>query len=216
MTTSKTPNTTSSQPIQQQECCMCGDYGFSYELFQCKVCQFRSQHRYCSNLYPNMPDSCRTCNWCLMTQNEDKTQHSSNSNSSSSCKNEDKTASSKTKMNNNSNNDHHLHHHQVGPLILRRQGIRPMNLQQLSGPIKKQKSVEIVVPPPPSPSPSPAAKSPSIRKRVLTNGAKEERLRRTRSAEISNAPTGNGNGFTSKQVFRSKVRRYKLLDEVSS
>ncbi|KAM6560608.1 hypothetical protein CsatA_029847 [Cannabis sativa] len=208
MTTSKTPNTTSSHSTQQ-ECCMCGDYGFSYELFQCKVCQFRSQHRYCSNLYPNMPVSCRTCNWCLMIQNEDKTQHSSNSNSSSSCKTEDKTTSPTTKINNSD------HHNQVGSLILRRQGIRPMNLQQLSGPIKKQKSVEIVVPPP-SPSPSPVAKSPSIRKRVLTNGAKEERLRRTRSAEISNAPSPTGNGISSKQVFRSKVRRYKLLDEVSS
>ena len=28
------------------ECCMCGDYGLSHELFQCKVCHFRSQHRY--------------------------------------------------------------------------------------------------------------------------------------------------------------------------
>jgi len=25
---------------------MCGDCGLPHELFQCKVCQFRSQHRY--------------------------------------------------------------------------------------------------------------------------------------------------------------------------
>lgn len=32
-------------PQPTPECCMCGDYGLSYELFQCKVCQYRSQHR---------------------------------------------------------------------------------------------------------------------------------------------------------------------------
>lgn len=34
-----------SQAICPAECCMCGDYGVSNELFRCKVCQFRSQHR---------------------------------------------------------------------------------------------------------------------------------------------------------------------------
>lgn len=34
----------SSQP--GPECCMCGDCGLPYELFQCKACHFRSQHRY--------------------------------------------------------------------------------------------------------------------------------------------------------------------------
>ena len=149
-----------------------------------------------------------------MTQKEEKSQNSSNS--SSSCRNdvvqEDKekvkTTSSKIKIKNNNNDNKQTSNDKVGALILRRQGISPMNLQQLSGPIKKQRSVEIV-----SPS-SPAAKSQSkspatIRKRVLTNGAKEEILRRTSSEEISN-------GINTKHVFRNKVRRYKLLDEVSS
>ncbi|XP_019057957.1 PREDICTED: uncharacterized protein LOC104806779 isoform X2 [Tarenaya hassleriana] len=51
------------------ECCMCGDSGLSHELLFCKTCRFRSQHRYCSNMYPNS-DSYDTCNWCL-GQNSD-------------------------------------------------------------------------------------------------------------------------------------------------
>lgn len=31
--------------VKGSECCMCGDYGLSDELFQCEVCSFRSQHR---------------------------------------------------------------------------------------------------------------------------------------------------------------------------
>nr|CAD1826288.1 unnamed protein product [Ananas comosus var. bracteatus] len=33
-------------------CCMCGDHGLPRELFKCKICLVRSQHKYCSNLYP--------------------------------------------------------------------------------------------------------------------------------------------------------------------
>ncbi|KAI8013411.1 hypothetical protein LOK49_LG05G03071 [Camellia lanceoleosa] len=78
------------------------------------------------------------------------------------------------------------------------------NLQlQVSSPIKKQRL--------PEESPSVAA----ARKRTTTGGggggSVEKRLRRTKSEEISN----NG-GIITKQVFRNKVRRYKLLDEVSS
>ena len=65
---------------------------------------------------------------------------------------------------------------------------------QINSPIKKQRSPE---------------RSPSIRRRLITNGKLEEKLRRTKSEEILN------NGIT-KQVFRNKVRRYKLLEEVSS
>lgn len=36
------------------ECCMCGDYGLSEELFQCKVCRFRSQHRSVKNSSTNL------------------------------------------------------------------------------------------------------------------------------------------------------------------
>ncbi|KAL0368567.1 UNVERIFIED_CONTAM: hypothetical protein Scaly_1075600 [Sesamum calycinum] len=52
------------------ECCMCGDYGLSSHLFICKLCRFRSQHKYCSNLYPEA-ESYHICNWCL-SQKADK------------------------------------------------------------------------------------------------------------------------------------------------
>lgn len=66
---------------------------------------------------------------------------------------------------------------------------------QINSPIKKQKSAE---------------RSPSTRRRIIPNGRLEDKLiRRTKSDDISN------NGIT-KLVFRNKVRRYKLLDEVSS
>lgn len=68
---------------------------------------------------------------------------------------------------------------------------------QLNKPIKKQKSPE---------------RSPPTRKRIITNGALEEKLRRTKSEVISN----NNRVIVRKPVFRNKVRRYKLLDEVSS
>ncbi|XP_060171325.1 uncharacterized protein LOC132602509 [Lycium barbarum] len=67
--------------MKYSECCMCGDYGYSSELFRCTICQFRSQHRYCSNLYPKA-ESYQICNWCLSTTKE-KIQKSSISSSSS-------------------------------------------------------------------------------------------------------------------------------------
>ncbi|KAJ8476172.1 hypothetical protein OPV22_019899 [Ensete ventricosum] len=45
-------------------CRMCGDHGLLQELYQCKVCLVRSQHKYCSDLYPKT-ESYRECNWCL-------------------------------------------------------------------------------------------------------------------------------------------------------
>lgn len=161
----------SSQP--GPECCMCGDCGLPYELFQCKACQFRSQHRYCSNLYPKA-ESYQVCNWCLSHDIKEKSQ-----NSSSSIRNSSEDDSKKKKGDNQAG----LSKSHRGTLQL-----------QINSPIKKQRSPE---------------RSPSIRRRLITNGRLEEKLRRTKSEEILN------NGIT-KQVLRNKVRRYKLLDEVSS
>uniref|UniRef100_A0A5B7BV87 PHD-type zinc finger plants domain-containing protein n=1 Tax=Davidia involucrata TaxID=16924 RepID=A0A5B7BV87_DAVIN len=183
MTTSKGV-TPPSQPIL--ECCMCGDYGLSYELFDCKVCQFRSQHRYCSNLYPKA-DSYRVCNWCLSQKDDtvEKTQNSSNSSSSNKNNSEDDRVKNKKK---NGGSDNH-----GGP-----KGQRGTLQLQLNSPIKKQKSPE-------------RSPSSTTRKRIISGGGgTEERVTRTRSEEISNS------GIITKQVFRNKVRRYKLLDEVSS
>ncbi|PWZ44542.1 hypothetical protein Zm00014a_033497 [Zea mays] len=47
-------------------CCMCGDRGLADELFRCRCCRARLQHRYCSHLYPR-PAAYRQqlCSWCL-------------------------------------------------------------------------------------------------------------------------------------------------------
>ncbi|KAL6650806.1 hypothetical protein ACP70R_009731 [Stipagrostis hirtigluma subsp. patula] len=45
-------------------CCMCGDHGLPRELFRCRSCRVRVQHRYCSDLYPRAA-AYRRCNWCL-------------------------------------------------------------------------------------------------------------------------------------------------------
>ncbi|CAL9195713.1 unnamed protein product [Musa hybrid cultivar] len=54
----------SSSPPASLACCMCGDVGISEDLFRCKVCNFRLQHKYCSSLYPKF-ERYSTCNWCL-------------------------------------------------------------------------------------------------------------------------------------------------------
>ncbi|RWW02188.1 hypothetical protein GW17_00034729 [Ensete ventricosum] len=54
----------SSSPLMAVACCMCGDRGISDELFRCKICHFRLQHKYCSNLYPTTKHY-SSCNWCL-------------------------------------------------------------------------------------------------------------------------------------------------------
>ncbi|KAL5982353.1 hypothetical protein ACLOJK_016424 [Asimina triloba] len=141
------------------ECCMCGDFGLSDELFRCTACLSRLQHRYCSDLYPRA-ESYRLCNWCLNEEDrkalKELTAHTnSNSNSSSS-------------GSSNSNNGFNL--------------LRSALSLHSSGPIKKQRSPD-----------------------RLANS-----LKKSLSADMSNV------GTRSKQVFRGKVRRYKLLEEVSS
>ncbi|KAJ9166502.1 hypothetical protein P3X46_021248 [Hevea brasiliensis] len=179
-----TPKEAIASSTPSPECCMCGDCGLSYELFQCQICQFRSQHRYCSNLYPKA-ESYQVCNWCLSHETKEKSQNSSNSSSSN--KNSSKDDSSKNSQNKNKNKN------KGGGLKSQRGSLQ----LQVNSPIKKQRSPE---------------RSPVTRRRLITNGRLEEKLiiRRTKSEEIS-----NNIGIT-KQVFRNKVRRYKLLDEVSS
>ncbi|PSS31599.1 Ferredoxin/ferredoxin--NADP reductase [Actinidia chinensis var. chinensis] len=167
------------------ECCMCGDYGLSYELFKCKICQIRSQHRYCSNQYPKA-ESYRICNWCLIDTTEKTPHNSSNSPPSSRANTQlshDHVIKKKKKIHDGGQNG---------------QKSSPLKLQGCS--IKKlQRSQEG--------SPLPAG-----RKRVIdgSGGEVDERLTRTKSEEVSNM------GGVNKPVFRNKVRRYKLLEEVSS
>ncbi|GMH22435.1 hypothetical protein Nepgr_024278 [Nepenthes gracilis] len=177
MTTSKAANF---------ECCMCGDCGLSCELFRCKVCQFRSQHRYCSNLYPKAK-SYSVCNWCLIDA-ADKTSNSSNDSSSpykTSSEEANRPNHGKSKKKSNGV-DHHRNH-------------------VLKGQIKKQRSLEV--------PPAVGWKRIVAGTSVKNGSTGEERLiRRTKSDEMTN---GSGTGIT-KHVLRNKVRRYKLLDEISS
>ncbi|KAG5612733.1 hypothetical protein H5410_024014 [Solanum commersonii] len=180
------------------ECCMCGDYGLSSELFKCKICQFRSQHRYCSNLYPKA-ESYKICNWCLSPKDVsgEKTQNSSNS--SSSCK--------------NTTSDHNIS--QDGPKLKKKLIIRNENNDFIGRTSPKGKikgsncnlKVQLI-----NKNPIKLQKSPLLaaRKRVIIDDVNtEEKVRRTKSEEMSNR------GITRK-VFKNRVRRYKLLDEVSS
>nr|XP_023892905.1 uncharacterized protein LOC112004895 [Quercus suber]POF21460.1 hypothetical protein CFP56_18503 [Quercus suber] len=185
MTTNKETNIVVVPSQPGLECCMCGDYGLSHELFQCKVCHFRSQHRYCSNLYPKA-ESYKICNWCLSQKDDTKEKSQNSSNSSSSNK-------SQTERNGNT---------QKSDNLANLKGPRGTLQLKLNDPIKKQQS-----PAENLPSPTP---SPTTRRRLITRARMEEKLRRTKSEEIANRI-----GVT-RQVFRNKVRRYKLLDEVSS
>lgn len=141
--------------------------------------------RYCSVLYPKA-DSYQVCNWCLNNKDEtaEKAQNVSNSSPSSSCKTSSEDES-KNKMKRNGYNSNNSDNYQVG--IRGQRG-------SLQLPVKKQRSPE---------------QSPPVRKRIITTGRLEEKLRRTKSEEISHR------GIT-RQLIRNKVRRYKLLDEVSS
>ncbi|KAK1436367.1 hypothetical protein QVD17_02146 [Tagetes erecta] len=152
-----------TKPITS-ECCMCGDYGLSQQLFRCKICKSRFQHEYCSNQYPKA-ELYKACNWCLTQKHV--------SGNSSSCKN-------------SSGDDHTLNNKRNHDGIF---------LQQ-----KKKPS------------------SPAGRKRVDGGDEKNQVvLRKSKSANhISNGGGINGMIKTTKPLVRNKVRRYKLLDEVST
>ncbi|XP_031116017.1 uncharacterized protein LOC116019814 [Ipomoea triloba] len=179
-------STPAPAPDSGFECCMCGDHGLSFELFRCKSCQVRSQHRYCSNLYPKA-ESYRLCNWCLSDKDN-------SSNSSSSCR-------VKTEA------DRKIKNVKLPPPP------PPQTEKNISPKGKKAPMKLRVKSPPPitklKTTASPEQSPPSVvaRKRVAAagGGGIEERLRRTKSE----------NGIV-KPVFRNKVRRYKLLEEVSS
>ncbi|XP_043710164.1 uncharacterized protein LOC122659076 [Telopea speciosissima] len=172
------------------ECCMCGDYGLHNEFFRCKICLFRFQHRYCSDLYPKA-DSYRVCNWCLKRKGRKIIDDGANN------------SSSLTSPNNNSNN--RLEDKKEEEIKNRRNdGLVGVKAQRgslqlhLQNPMKKQRS--------------PEQSSMAAPKRIIANGCLKEKLGRNKSEEI---PKTGGSGIV-KQVFRGKVRRYKLLDEVSS
>ncbi|KAL1536181.1 hypothetical protein AAHA92_28869 [Salvia divinorum] len=147
-------------PSSSVECCMCGDHGVSSELFLCIGCGFRSQHKYCSDLYPGA-ESYDICNWCI---------------------NQKEIAKS-------SQNSFHKTDHRDVKIKKVKIDINHKDRRAIDNGSKKQiKSTAAAAPPPLA-----------GRKTVTSDHGRISAERRI-----------------IKPVFRNKVRRYKLLDEVSS
>ncbi|KAF9622992.1 hypothetical protein IFM89_035707 [Coptis chinensis] len=167
------------------ECCMCGDYGLSQELFRCRICLSRSQHRYCSNLYPKA-ETYEVCNWCL---NKDGSKlERTQSSLSFTYRRNNSEGEEENKMRikrNNGNNSSHV----TSMKVQKRVTNTPLHV---NSPIKKQRVH--------------SDQSIEGKKRVYHA---EESLRRTKSEGMIKA------GMLKQQVFRGKVRRYRLLEEVS-
>ncbi|XP_042029075.1 uncharacterized protein LOC121776028 [Salvia splendens] len=144
------------------ECCMCGDHGVSSELFLCGACGFRSQHKYCSNLYPGA-QSYDICNWCINRKGEETTKSLQNS-------------------------SHKTGHRDVMKIKKGKIDINHKERRTIEKGSKGQNKPAVAAPPPLA-----------GRKRVTSDRGGVSGERRI-----------------VKPVFRNKVRRYKLLDEVSS
>ncbi|CAN6465851.1 unnamed protein product [Victoria cruziana] len=176
-----------------KECCMCGDLGLPNALFRCGVCLFRSQHRYCSDLYPKA-ETYHICNWCLRDRETQPSTSVGEDNSS---------ASSGVSKNSDGGN--------IG---LKRKFIgfdRRLSLHMHS--IKKNRSMEFK---PSNYSEDRTAEAPRDGEVVAgRNGGsfqRKEELLRTKSDDFSST----GKVGMPRQIGRGKVRRYKLLEEVSS
>ncbi|KAF8020518.1 hypothetical protein BT93_G1056 [Corymbia citriodora subsp. variegata] len=185
------------------ECCMCGDHGFPEELLQCKICHFRFQHTlYCSNLYPKAK-SYQVCNWCL-AQNQDgssakertnKSSYPSSSRKNGAC---EEDSDKKSKKRNNSGRKLGYLDDNGDP---KGETTDFLQFQRT----KKQKE-------------PPESLSPTARKRIISNGDLEEKRRKKKEEERSKSNSNAGIGMRKQAVLRRKrvIRRYKLLDEVSS
>ncbi|RZC67224.1 hypothetical protein C5167_010914 [Papaver somniferum] len=200
----------SKPTVTANECCMCGDYGITSELYRCNLCSFRSQHRYCSNLYPKA-ETYELCNWCLR---KDDGSIISTGHHEQQTSDKRSSQSRKTIMIKNNN-----------PVRLKIQ-LRRCNSQILNNnnnnndPVKKQKCLERLSSSSSLSSPSSSGagrKNTNNNKTMTISNATEESeslIRRTKSEDISNSSSSSAGVV--KQVFRGKARRYKLLEEVSS
>ncbi|KAF3775281.1 hypothetical protein EJ110_NYTH50848 [Nymphaea thermarum] len=195
-----------------KECCMCGDLGLPNALFRCGVCLFRSQHRhsrliplpvsclqlcsflgYCSDLYPKA-ETYRICNWCLRDRETQPSTSVGEDNSS---------ASSGVSKNSDG-----------GKIGLKRKFIgfdRRLSLHMQS--VKKNRSMEF------QPRKYTEERTTEVRRddeivagRKGGSFGRKDELLRTKSDDFSStAKVG-----MARQIGRGKVRRYKLLEEVSS
>ncbi|KAH0453429.1 hypothetical protein IEQ34_017753 [Dendrobium chrysotoxum] len=160
---SQAPSASPSSISPAIVCCMCGDLGLPEQLFRCKSCIFRSQHKYCSELYPKA-EAYSNCNWCLREARGKSIAGEPLSDGSSSSSSSGEALLMASKL---------------------QRGVPLLHLT--IKPVKKLKLAAEGLPP--------ASKSEEKEKSsmVLT-----------------------GSGRVIRQPFRGKVRRYKLLEEVSS
>ncbi|RWR89976.1 myb-like protein H isoform X1 [Cinnamomum micranthum f. kanehirae] len=193
------------------ECCMCGDYGLPHELFRCRSCHFRSQHRYGNPLSSPHPlhgfssiltdsssekdiklqiccvfkDFIHGCfRYCSDLYPKAESYQLCNW-----CLKEDGGKAMKEAIENISNSNKNISTSSSGSNEVGLKLQRCSFPLHLNSPIKKQRSPE--------------------RSTQKKNNISDESLRRTRSEDISIVTR-------QKQVSRGKVRRYKLLEEVSS
>lgn len=175
-------------------CCMCGDHGLAGELFRCRCCRARLQHRYCSDLYPRAA-AYRRCNWCLRAPPPGvavgRAGHAAAPVAADNSRPEEKRKTTA------SDEERRQRHQGCSP---RSRSSPPAELGHL--PVKKKHRAEEKTPP----RPPPAAGKEEI---VTTGGAggggssskdKEEAMRAGKARVNS----------------RVRVRRYKLLTEVIS
>ncbi|KAE8716309.1 hypothetical protein F3Y22_tig00110125pilonHSYRG00010 [Hibiscus syriacus] len=113
-------------------CCMCGDSGITRELFRCKVCHFRSQHRYCSNLYPKSLSN-KVCNWCLHQKEDSKEKSQNLLISSASCETKSKDDDDDNKSKKKGDNSK--------PEKLVKNLIKKLNLEEKLSPRTKRKRI---------------------------------------------------------------------------
>lgn len=172
--------------------------------------------RYCSNLYPKA-ESYRICNWCL-TEKDISSSHTdeqklSAQNSSCSSKNdiesEDVRSSKKLMITRSDDLDNRLNRSNRSAVNSQSQRRHTDLVVQVNGSGEKSRSM-------------------TVRKRIITRGALEEKLRRTNSEDVvsnkrnikmeinNNGNYSDNNSVITRRVYRNKARRYKLLDEVSS
>ncbi|KAM0950895.1 putative Zinc finger, FYVE/PHD-type [Dioscorea sansibarensis] len=146
-------------------CCMCGDQGMPQELFRCKTCLIRSQHKYCSNLYPKT-ETYKTCNWCLREE-------ASKSNNMNTNSDQNSPVLSSNSSNGGGNNGGGGGLAVATAVVKLQRGAFPSHLNK---PVKKQRLPE-------------------------------------KSRDDLSPTTGKPSRHVN---LRAKVRRYKLLEEVSS
>lgn len=176
-----------------KECCMCGDMGFSDEIFQCKACLHRFQHKYCSCLYPKT-DSYQTCDWCLRSHRE------ANRKSLHRCTDEKKSFLI--------GHDQHAIKKQKSTGGVERPSttgnIKGVNVQCYSASARGQIGNERI-------HKQGAAEGRCVRRGTVMMSCKEDLGSNQQQVQIPSSKPS-----TPRPLVRGKVRRYKLLEEVSS